>query len=162
MTFLSLTRFAAMALAAIVGVHTIVWGMDVMMADLGEEPVLNWTTWWTTEGWRTSALLQVRVGAVALALGAGLRACVFGVSARANLFLVFGLFLVSLLGAVILETVWLSSIGPGPGRAEVNALLGPFAHNGLTIGAALAVSHWIRYATERRFAVTQDASVAAR
>lgn len=162
MTVIPLVRVVAITLVGLVGVHIAVWGMDVMAAEMGESSTLNRTTWWTAEGWRTSAMVQLRVGTIAIVLGACLRAFVVGVSPRAKLFFFFGLFTISMIGAVIVEAVWLSAVGLGPTRAEVNALLGPFAHNGLAIGAAVAASHWIRYSTERRFTVAHDAGVRSR
>lgn len=149
MTVHSSARLVAIVLAGFVSVHVAVWGMAAMLTDLGEGPVLNWSAWWTAEGWRTSVIVQARVALVVGLFGVVVRTFMFGASKQALSWLAIA----SMFCAVVLEAVVLSAGGLGPGRAEVNTLLGSFAHNGLTMGAGIAASHAIEYWLGRQFMV---------
>jgi len=142
MTPLSLARFAALLIAYFALVHTVVWGMSAMMADMGDGPGVNWSAWWTREGLLASVVLQTRVGLVAALLGFILRKSVFQ-SPEPGRGRVGALFTgICMIGAVIVETAFLSSGSMGMSRAGIVGILGPAAHNLLTIGSAVAASHW--------------------
>jgi hypothetical protein len=145
MTPLTLARFAALLIAYFALVHTAVWGMSAMMADMGDGPVLNWSAWWTREGLLASVVLQTRVGLVVGLIGFILRRSLFrspppgrgGVGA-----LFTGM---CMLGAVIIEIALMASGSTGVSRAEILRILGPEAHNMITIGSAVAASQWTDY-----------------
>jgi len=149
MTPVTLLRFVAVIAAGLAGVHVAVWGMAAVLTDLGEVSVLNWSAWWTAEGWRTSVILQTRVAAVVGLFGVVIRTFVFGVSRRA----VPWLGTASMFFAVLVEVALMPTLGLGPGRGEISHLLGSFAPTGLTIGSAMAASRWMEYSIERRFSI---------
>lgn len=145
MTPLTLARFTALLIAYFALVHTGVWGMSAMMADMGGGPVANWSAWWTREGLLASVVLQTRVGLVAALIGFVLRRSLFQ-SPTPGRGRVGALFTgMCMLGAVIVEIAFLSDGSAGASRADIVTVLGPEAHNLLAIGSAVVASQWVDY-----------------
>lgn len=130
-----LARFTGLTLAGIVGVHLVVWAMEIMLSEPGEQPMLSRDVWWTSASLQLSALVQVRVGLLAILVAAVLR------SFRSSRW--FQMAVMS--AAVVLEIMAQSTGLFGATRAEVITQLGSFAHTGLTIGAAQCASLWIEH-----------------
>lgn len=135
-----LARFTGITLAGIVGIHLVVWVLERMLSESGEPPILSRDEWWTAASLQLSAVVQVRVGLLAVLVAAVLR------SVRSSKWFQMAV----MFGAVVLEIMAQSTGKFGPTRVEVIAQLGSFAHTGLTIGAAQCVSLWIENLSPRR------------